>query len=92
VLCSYCANPALVTDWTGPGVFTDCVYRYMLARYGFKPRDLIHQKNPLRVGDVLYVFVIFGKLPSSHSQLLSLFRQYSARWLILIRIPLGARG
>jgi hypothetical protein len=27
----------------------------MLARYGFQPRDLIHQKEPLRVGDVLCV-------------------------------------
>ncbi|KAJ9118820.1 hypothetical protein QFC24_006019 [Naganishia onofrii] len=45
--------PDSALDWTGPGVFTDCVYRYMLARYGFQPRELIHQKEPLRVGDVL---------------------------------------
>ncbi|WRT66345.1 uncharacterized protein IL334_003300 [Kwoniella shivajii] len=40
-------------EWTGPGVFSDCVYRYLLARYGFKPSDLIHTKEPIRVGDVL---------------------------------------
>lgn len=34
---------------------TDCVYRYLLARYGFTPSMLVHQKIPIRVGDVLYV-------------------------------------
>nr|ODN88330.1 glycosyltransferase [Cryptococcus depauperatus CBS 7841] len=33
--------------------YTDCVYRYLLARYGFKPMDLLHVKKPTRVGDVL---------------------------------------
>ncbi|WWC94131.1 hypothetical protein V866_000970 [Kwoniella sp. B9012] len=45
--------PETALEWTGPGVFSDCVYRYLLARYGFKPEDLIHQKDPIRVGDVL---------------------------------------
>ncbi|KAK8864385.1 hypothetical protein IAR55_001633 [Kwoniella newhampshirensis] len=45
--------PETALEWTGPGVFSDCVYRYMLARYGFEPSDLIHKKEPLRVGDVL---------------------------------------
>lgn len=36
-------------------MFTDCVYRYLLARYGFHPRELLHLKEPLRIGDVLYV-------------------------------------
>ncbi|WWD17318.1 hypothetical protein CI109_101758 [Kwoniella shandongensis] len=45
--------PETALEWTGPGIFSDCVYRYMLARYGFKPSDLIHRKEPLRVGDVL---------------------------------------
>ncbi|OCF36873.1 glycosyltransferase [Kwoniella heveanensis BCC8398] len=47
----FIADAAL--EWTGPGVFSDCVYRYLLARYGFKPEALIHKKEPLRVGDVL---------------------------------------
>ncbi|WVF71429.1 hypothetical protein IAT40_006233 [Kwoniella sp. CBS 6097] len=45
--------PDAALEWTGPGVFSDCVYRYLLARYGFKPEALIHKKEPLRVGDVL---------------------------------------
>ncbi|WVR07029.1 hypothetical protein IAU60_004068 [Kwoniella sp. DSM 27419] len=45
--------PVNALEWTGPGVFSDCVYRYLLARYGFKPQDLIHKKDPIRVGDVL---------------------------------------
>ncbi|WVN88260.1 uncharacterized protein L203_103461 [Cryptococcus depauperatus CBS 7841] len=45
--------PDNALEWTGPGVFTDCVYRYLLARYGFKPMDLLHVKKPTRVGDVL---------------------------------------
>ncbi|WWC61831.1 uncharacterized protein I303_104416 [Kwoniella dejecticola CBS 10117] len=45
--------PETALEWTGPGVFSDCVYRYLLARYGFKPQDLIHKKEPIRVGDVL---------------------------------------
>ncbi|OWZ68955.1 hypothetical protein AYX15_00411 [Cryptococcus neoformans] len=45
--------PETALEWTGPGVFSDCVYRYLISRYGFKPDDLIHKKDPLRVGDVL---------------------------------------
>ncbi|WVQ82346.1 hypothetical protein IAT38_004474 [Cryptococcus sp. DSM 104549] len=45
--------PETALEWTGPGVFSDCVYRYLLARYGFKPYDLLHKKDPLRIGDVL---------------------------------------
>lgn len=45
--------PDSALDWTGPGVFTDCVYRWLLTRYGFHPRQLIHQKEPIRIGDVL---------------------------------------
>lgn len=40
-------------EWTGPGVFTDCVYRYLLSRYGVTPADLIEARQPVRVGDVL---------------------------------------
>lgn len=40
-------------EWTGPGVWTDCVYRYLISRYGFSPEDLIRQDKPIRVGDVL---------------------------------------
>ncbi|ODN94317.1 glycosyltransferase [Cryptococcus wingfieldii CBS 7118] len=45
--------PETALEWTGPGVFSDCVYRYLISRYGFKPDDLIHTKDPIRVGDVL---------------------------------------
>ncbi|WVQ99395.1 hypothetical protein IAU59_006528 [Kwoniella sp. CBS 9459] len=45
--------PDAALEWTGPGVFSDCVYRYLLARYGFQPEALIHKKEPIRVGDVL---------------------------------------
>ncbi|ORY34031.1 hypothetical protein BCR39DRAFT_518185 [Naematelia encephala] len=45
--------PETALEWTGPGVFSDCVYRYLLARYGFTPEHLIHQEVPIRVGDVL---------------------------------------
>ncbi|KAJ9091100.1 hypothetical protein QFC20_007732 [Naganishia adeliensis] len=31
----------------------DCVYRYLLARWGFHPREILHLKEPLRIGDVL---------------------------------------
>ncbi|WWC70259.1 uncharacterized protein I206_104209 [Kwoniella pini CBS 10737] len=40
-------------EWTGPGVFSDCVYRYLLIRYGFQPSQLLHKKEPTRIGDVL---------------------------------------
>jgi hypothetical protein len=31
------------------------VYRYLLTRYGVHPRELLHLKEPLRIGEVLYV-------------------------------------
>jgi hypothetical protein len=40
-------------EWTGPGIWTDAVYRYLLVRYGFLPEDLIGAQRPIRVGDVL---------------------------------------
>ncbi|KAL7421903.1 hypothetical protein Q5752_003675 [Cryptotrichosporon argae] len=45
--------PDTALEWTGPGVFTDCVYRYLLARYGISPEDLFYLRGPVRVGDVL---------------------------------------
>jgi alpha 1,6-mannosyltransferase len=45
--------PESALEWTGPGVFTDSVMRYLLVRYGFNPRQLLHVKDPIRVGDVL---------------------------------------
>ncbi|KAI5453520.1 hypothetical protein NCC49_005994 [Naganishia albida] len=46
-------SPPSALEWTGPGVFTDCVYRYLLARWGFHPREMLHLKEPIMVGDVL---------------------------------------
>lgn len=45
--------PPSALEWTGPGVFTDAVMRYLLTRYGFQPRELLHVKTPVRIGDVL---------------------------------------
>jgi len=45
--------PESALEWTGPGIFTDSVMRYLLVRYGFQPRELLHVKDPIRVGDVL---------------------------------------
>ncbi|RXK35960.1 hypothetical protein M231_06783 [Tremella mesenterica] len=40
-------------DLTGPGPFTDAVFRYLLVQYGITPRDLRNIWKPVRVGDVL---------------------------------------
>lgn len=40
-------------EWTGPGVWTDCIYRYLISRYGFEPESLINNTEAIRVGDVL---------------------------------------
>src|SRR5258708_23537047 len=42
-----------VLDWTGPGVFTDAVIRYMIARHGVYPRQVSSMNVPVRVGDLL---------------------------------------
>ena len=42
-----------VLDWTGPGVFTDAVIRYMIARHGVYPRQVSSMDVPVRVGDLL---------------------------------------
>ncbi|KAG8991542.1 membrane-bound alpha-1,6- mannosyltransferase Initiation-specific [Tulasnella sp. JGI-2019a] len=42
-----------VMEWTGPGVFTDAVFRYLEARYGVTWPALRMLERPLRVGDVL---------------------------------------
>ncbi|KAJ9111367.1 hypothetical protein QFC19_001135 [Naganishia cerealis] len=42
-----------VLDFTGPGVFSDAVFRYLLARWGVHPRDISGSSGPIRIGDVL---------------------------------------
>ncbi|WVQ83100.1 hypothetical protein IAT38_005238 [Cryptococcus sp. DSM 104549] len=44
---------ANILEWSGPGAFTDAVFRYLLVRYGFHPEQVSGIKQPLRVGDVL---------------------------------------
>lgn len=34
---------------------TDAVFRYLLVRYGFHPTQASGLKEPLKVGDVMYV-------------------------------------
>ncbi|WVR00080.1 hypothetical protein IAU59_007222 [Kwoniella sp. CBS 9459] len=40
-------------DLTGPGPFSDAVFRYLLVQYGVTPDDLRALRGPVRVGDVL---------------------------------------
>lgn len=42
-----------ILDWSGPGVFTDAVFRYLLVRYGFHPTQASGLKDPLQIGDVI---------------------------------------
>lgn len=42
-----------ILDWTGPGVFTDAVLRYLLVRHGVRPEQLSHLSGPVRIGDVV---------------------------------------
>ncbi|WVQ77475.1 hypothetical protein IAR50_007161 [Cryptococcus sp. DSM 104548] len=40
-------------ELTGPGPFTDAVFRYLLVQYGITPSDLRVLREPVRVGDIL---------------------------------------
>ncbi|WWC70845.1 uncharacterized protein I206_104797 [Kwoniella pini CBS 10737] len=42
-----------ILEWSGPGAFTDAVFRYLLIRYGFHPNQASGLDRPLRIGDVL---------------------------------------
>ncbi|KAG8877851.1 membrane-bound alpha-1,6- mannosyltransferase Initiation-specific [Tulasnella sp. 331] len=42
-----------VMEWTGPGIFTDAVFRYLDARYNVTWPALKGLERPLRVGDVM---------------------------------------
>lgn len=46
-------NEVGVLEWTGPGVFTDAVMRYLRGRWGFDYDALVTLTEPIRVGDVL---------------------------------------
>lgn len=40
-----------------PSPSTDAVFRYLLVRYGFHPTQASGLKEPLQIGDVMYVEV-----------------------------------
>jgi len=40
-------------EWSTPGLWTEAVYRYLVARWGFDIRMLDMTRGPVRVGDVL---------------------------------------
>ena len=43
----------VLSEWSGPGLWTEAVYRYLIARWGFDIRMLDVTRGPVRVGDVL---------------------------------------
>ena len=43
----------MIVELTGPGPFTDAVFRYLLAAYGATPHDLYGRREPSRFGDVV---------------------------------------
>lgn len=54
-----------VINWTGPGVFTDAVMAYLLARYRVSWKDLRGLTRPTRIGEVL-ILPITAFSPGGH--------------------------
>ncbi|KAK4683480.1 hypothetical protein P7C73_g6776, partial [Tremellales sp. Uapishka_1] len=56
----------VLQDWTdvlgktGPGPFTDAVFRYLLVQYGVPPEALMKLEEPVRIGDIMFVDVLFN--------------------------------
>ncbi|KAJ9108941.1 hypothetical protein QFC21_000263 [Naganishia friedmannii] len=46
-------GPVGVMDWTGPGVWTDAVLRYLRVKFGLRWTDLQNLQEPMRIGDVV---------------------------------------
>ncbi|KAI5454555.1 hypothetical protein NCC49_003450 [Naganishia albida] len=46
-------GPVGVMNWTGPGVWTDAVLRYLRVKFGLQWTDLKDLQEPIRVGEVL---------------------------------------
>ena len=40
-------------EWTGPGVWTDSVLRYLRVKYGVRWTDLRRLARPVRIGEVV---------------------------------------
>lgn len=58
-------TPLTVVNWTGPGVFTDAVLAYLLARYRVSWKELRGMARPLRIGEVL-ILPITAFSPAGH--------------------------
>ena len=50
---SWNSDSFILSEWSGPVLWTEAVYRYLRARWGFDIRKLDTIKKPVRVGDVL---------------------------------------
>ncbi|KAG9002496.1 membrane-bound alpha-1,6- mannosyltransferase Initiation-specific [Tulasnella sp. JGI-2019a] len=71
-----------VMEWTGPGVFTDAVFRYLEARYNVTWPALRMLERPLRVGDVV-ILPITGFSPGMNGANLASDPQAMIRHLFL---------
>jgi mannosyltransferase OCH1-like enzyme len=56
-------NENQILAWTGPALWTDVISNYFLVKYGFSLRNFKNLKQPILVGDDIYVLPITAFSP-----------------------------
>lgn len=70
-----------VLEWTGPGMLTDAIFRYLGAIHGVHPRQLLYNHKGARFGDViLYPHMAFRSPPDSSDPLFVIGHDHLHEW------------
>lgn len=70
-----------VLEWTGPGMLTDAIFRYLGAVHGTSPHQMLYNHKGMRLGDILmYPHMAFRSPDDSTDPLFTIGHHHLHEW------------